>query len=422
MRKYRTLTGLISPFLPLWLGLRKTKGKEDGKRIRERFGIASIPRPKGRLLWLHAASVGEANSVLFLISKIRERFPHVKLFLTTGTVTSARLMQARLPQGVIHQYAPVDTPQATRRFMRHWQPQLAFWVESEFWPNLIETADRWQCYMGVINARMSERSYLKWKKHPAMISDMLSCFDLMFAQSEEDGARLKILGAKEVVCIGNLKYDAAMLPCDEAELLRLKNGVGRRPLWLAASTHPGEEEMVAEAHRLLASMRPDLLTVIVPRHPERGSEIAKMLKAEWRVAQRSMQASLAADTQIYIADTLGELGLFYRLCEIVFMGGSLVRHGGQNPLEAARLSCAIVMGEHTHNFDAMLRDMEKLGIILRAKNAQSLAAHIAQLLNDATLRITMQTNVRRWVESKSGTAERLLELLSPLLEVKEKST
>lgn len=416
MRKYRALTGLLSPLMPLWLQCRKARGKEDGARLRERYGYASAPRPPGRLLWLHAASVGEANSVLLLIGHIRARFPHIVILLTTGTVTSAQLMRARLPAGVIHQYAPIDTPDATLRFMRHWRPQLAFWVESEFWPNLIMTADRFQCYMGVINARMSERSFTRWQKRPAMINELLGCFDIVFAQSEADGARLKALGAKEVVSAGNLKYDAALLPCDEAELVRLQQEIGKRPLWLAASTHPGEEAMVAQAHGLLAVTRGSLLTVIVPRHPERGGEIARVLKGKWRVAQRSLGEPVRADTQIYIADTLGELGLFYRLCEIVFMGGSLVRHGGQNPLEPARLACAIVTGPHTHNFDAMYRDMEQAGLLLRVSSPETLAAQLGILLGDVAARSAMQNNVRQWVEGKSGAAARLLEWLSPLLE------
>ncbi len=371
MRSYRVLTAFIAPLIVLWLYWRRLCVKEDPARLRERFGFASKPRPEVTLLWLHAASVGEAMSVLLLIEKIRARFPQVKMLLTTGTITSARLMQARLPEGVIHQYAPVDTPQATLKFMRHWKPEFAFWVESEFWPNLVMDADDYQCFMGVINARMSERSFSGWQKHPALIRDMLSRFNMVFAQSAEDAKRLEMLGAKDVLCLGNLKYDAALLPCDEAELVQLAKHVGERPAWLAASTHPGEEALIAETHKLLSATRPTLLTIIAPRHPERGNDIANELKKNWRVAQRSKRESLTADTQFYIADTLGELGLFYRLCDIVFMGGSLVAHGGQNPLEPARLSCAVLTGPHTHNFADMYREMEKIGGCLRVKNAQT---------------------------------------------------
>lgn len=416
---YRLLTTLAAPFLPLWLRYRSAKGKEDPKRIGERFGIASQPRPKGTLLWLHAASVGEANSLLLLIHKIRERVPALHLLLTTGTVTSAKLMQSRLPPGAIHQYVPLDTPKAVARFMRHWHPDLAFWVESELWPNMIREADAYECFMGIINARMSERSFTGWQKRPALIKDMLKRFNLIFAQSEADAKRLEALGARDVMCLGNLKYDASLLPCDENELIRMQNIIKGRPVWLAASTHPGEEEMVATAHGLLAATRPNLLTVIVPRHPERGPAIASALN-KYKTALRSAGEQPDAATQIYIADTLGELGLFYRLCETVFMGGSLVTHGGQNPLEPARLSCAIVTGPHTHNFADMYADMEKQHLMLRAANPQNLAASIGQLLSNADMRATMQQQVKKWVDSKSGTADRLMIYLDPLLQPRKK--
>jgi 3-deoxy-D-manno-octulosonic-acid transferase len=411
MRNYRMATSLVAPLLPLWLYWRRLKGKEDPARIQERFGIASRPRPEGTLLWLHAASVGEANSVLLLIQKIRERFPALKLLLTTGTVTSAQLMQSRLPKEVIHQYVPIDTPRAVDRFVWHWRPDIALWVESEFWPNLIAATNDLGSFMGVINARMSERSFRKWNKRKPMIRSMLRCFDVLYAQSADDGKRLKALGAKMVDNVGNLKYDAALLPCDEGELIRMKNMIASRPVWLAASTHPGEEAIIAQAHTLLAATRPNLLTIIVPRHPERGADIAASIGG----ALRSKKSAITADTSFYIADTLGELGLFYRLSDIVFMGGSLVAHGGQNPLEPARLSCAIVTGEHTHNFADIYREMHAAGGCARVNNAGSLAAHIDLLLNNAGARDTMQNAVRHWLAGKSGAITKLLDALEPVL-------
>ena len=419
MRNYRILTMLIAPLLPLWLFIRRLRGKEDRLRFRERFGIASQPRPPGTLLWLHAASVGEANSVLPFIFKMRAHYPHINLLLTTGTVTSAALMQKRLPKDVIHQYAPIDTPKATDRFIWHWRPDFAFWVESEFWPNLIWTANDFGSFMGVINARMSERSFASWQKRPAMIHDMLSCFNLVFAQSVQDGARLKSLGAKHMSCCGNIKYDAATLPCNEDELIAFKNTIGNRPLWLAASTHPGEELLIAEAHKLLSATRKNLLTIIVPRHPARGSSIATELQTFGKIALRSKQESITTDTKFYIADTLGELGLFYRASDIVFMGGSLVNHGGQNPLEPAKLSCAVLTGPHTHNFSDIYAEMEKAGVVIRVQNAAGLAAQIDKLLNDAKAREAMQNAVRFWMQDKGGATDRLLENLQPIFEVRQ---
>lgn len=420
MRNYRLLTLFISPLIPLWLIWRSLSGKEDRERLRERFGKTSVPRPTGTLLWLHAASVGEANSVLLLIQKIRERFPHIKVLITTGTVTAARLMQIRLPKHVIHQYAPVDTPQATRRFMRHWRPDIAFWIESEFWPNMVMTAHAHACFMGVINARMSQRSLQRWQKHPQIIETMLDCFNIIVAQTEEDAIRLRTLGARDVTCVGNLKFDAALLPCDEAELVKLKTAIGLRPVWLAASTHPGEEMMVAQAHGMLVEKRPHLLTIIVPRHPERGSEIVSKLKKYGHIMQRAKREPISAGTDIYIADTMGELGLFYRLSEIVFMGGSLVNHGGQNPLEAARLSCAIVSGPHTHNFSDIYSAMEKAGGCLRVTDGHDLGMQVGQLFSDSKSLEKLQNAGQKWVESQGGAAERLLDMLAPVFTPEKK--
>lgn len=419
MRSYRLLSALIAPFIPLWLALRRLRGKEDAKRLPERLGTYKTPRPAGKLLWLHAASVGEATSILPLLQKIRIQYPELRLLLTTGTVTSAQLMQKRLPAGVIHQFAPVDTPQATEQFIRHWRPDVALWVESEFWPNLIASAHHKHCYMGVINGRMSERSFQAWQKRPRMIRDMLACFDVVIAQSGEDAARLQALGAGDVRTVGNLKYDAPPLPCDEAELLRLKTATQTHTAWLAASTHLGEEKIVVETHRRLAATYPNLLTIIAPRHPERGKAIAHEIK-DLKVALRSQRQPIAPDTQVYIADTMGELGMFYRLSEIAFMGGSLVNHGGQNPLEPARLSCGIVTGPYTHNFSDIYRELEENGGCIRINNGEALAKEVGALLGDYAALHHLQGQALAWVKSQTGATDRLMDMLSPLFSPRKK--
>jgi len=411
---YQTATALVEPFLPLWLYMRKLRGKEDAKRIRERYGYASKPRPKGALLWIHAASVGEANSVLMFIQKLKETLPELSIIITTGTVTSARLLAPRLPKDVIHQYVPLDTAEYTLRFMRHWKPEIALFVESELWPNLILTANAYQCFMGIINGRMSERSFASWQKRAAMIRKLMGCFNIVFAQSEEDKKRYKILGAKHADYIGNLKFDSGLLPCNEGDLLTLRNLINSRPVWLAASTHPGEEQLVAAAHALLCVTRPNLLTIIVPRHPQRGESIAKELSASGKVALRSKQQIISADTRFYIADTIGELGLFYRLSEIVFMGGSLVHHGGQNPLEAARLSCAIVSGAAVSNFSDIYHDMQQEGACVVIDAANELAAQIDTLLNNPEKRDVLGKNAKLFVGDRAGATEKLLGALMPL--------
>jgi len=419
-RLYRIATALAALFLPLWLLWRQYKGKEDKARLNERFGITDLKRPEGLLVWFHAASVGEANSVLVFIYALLRRFPEVKLLVTTGTVTSANLMARRLPKGVIHQYVPIDTPMATNRFIRHWKPDLAFWVESELWPNLILAARMYYCFMGIINGRMSERSLAMWQKYSGISQPMLSYFSVVFPQSEADGERFIKLGVptRQVLPMGNLKYDGAPLGCNEEELLKLSSVIGIRPCWLAASTHPGEEEMVLAAHKVLTATRRNLLTVIVPRHARRGAEIAKILASHGPVALRSRGDTITEATQFYIADTMGELGLFYRLCEIGFIGGSLVPHGGQNPLEAARLSCCVITGPHTHNFTDMYEEMEAAQACIRVTNPTQLAAQVDGLLNDGTRLSAMQTIAGEWLKDKGGATGRILDTLTPVLEAK----
>lgn len=412
---YNIATFVFLPLIKLWLRVRLLQGKENKARFSERFGLSRLPRPQGTLLWIHAASVGEVNSVWLLIEKLQERFPDVHILLTTGTVTSAQLVEKRQLKNVIHQFVPVDTMEATTSFLRHWKPDVGFWVESELWPNLVMNARKWGCFMVIINGRMSVKSYLSWQNHALlMIFNMLNCFELVFAQSEDDGQRFRALGAKEVRFVGNLKYDAEPLTCREVDLFALQQEIGNRPVWLAASTHDNEEEQLIATHRLLATKHSEILTIIAPRHPSRGAEIEKTLSACGKVALRSRADKIKNDTNFYVADTLGELGLFYRLSEIVFMGGSLIPHGGQNPLEPTRLRSCVLTGEHTHNFSDMYAEMEKLGICIRVRSAGELAGQIEKLMENHDLITQMQMLTREWLRVKSGAADKMIEILSPI--------
>ncbi len=414
-KTYKIATTVLSPLITLWLKMRLRKGKESKARFRERFGYSKLPRPKGLLVWLHAASVGETNSVLLLIEQLKANFPDIHILLTTGTVTSAQLIAKRNPKNVIHQFVPVDTDDATNRFLRKWRPDIGFWVESELWPNLVVNAKARGCFMIIINGRMSLNSFNSWQKYAVlMIFKMLSCFDLVFAQSEEDGQRFKSLGARDVRCLGNLKYDAATLTCNEEELFSMHNDIGYRQVWLAASTHEGEEEQVAKAHATLTANNPDLLTIIAPRHPERGRAIAELLSAYGKVALRSRKDKITPETKFYIANTLGEMGLFYRLCEVVFMGGSLVPHGGQNPLEPARLRCCVLSGNNTENFSDIYSEMEKQNIYIKVQNAGELAKEVGMLLASSDKRTRMQMLSKEWLATKGGVINRIINVITPI--------
>jgi len=407
---YRMATTLGGPLIRLYLNQRLKRGKEDPARFDERLGHASQARPTGDLVWLHAASIGESLSILPLIERIQIEHPNWTVLVTTGTVTSAHLMTARLPQGAIHQYVPVDCVSYVRRFLEHWRPDLALWVESEFWPNLvIETRAR-AVPMVVLNGRMSDGSYAKWQKNRAMIARILAAFPIILAQSDTDGERFRALGAKQVRVPGNLKFASPPLPVDDAMLEHLKMQIGARPVWLAASTHPGEEELCAATHAALHERQPGLLTIIVPRHPERGNDICRNLRERGlKVAQRSAQEDITPDTAIYVADTLGELGVFFRLCSVVFIGKTLAGGGGQNPIEPAQLSCALVFGPDMSNFADVAQGLLACAGARRVQDASALEGTISDLLANPASCTQMTENAEAFARSQAGVLDRVME-------------
>ncbi|HXQ49546.1 MAG TPA: 3-deoxy-D-manno-octulosonic acid transferase [Stellaceae bacterium] len=381
---YRTLTIALGPAIGLYLARRLARGKEDPERFAERSGHASRPRPPGPLVWVHAASVGEAVSMLSLIDRLLVERPKLSVLVTTGTVTSARLLASRLPPDrAWHQYVPVERPSSVRRFLAHWRPDLALWVESELWPNLVIETHARGIPLVLLNGRMSLRSFVRWQRVPGLIGPLLASFDLCLAQDAAQADRFIRLGAAGAATVGDLKAAAAPLPVDEAAFADLAASCAGRPLWLAASTHEGEEEIVAAAHRLLAREHRGLLTVIAPRHPARAEAIRAMLDARGlNVARRSAGEPVESSIDIYLADTLGELGLFYRLAGIAFVGGSIARKGGHNPLEAALLDCAILHGPDMSNCAAMARALASAGATITVTGAASLAAAVGRLLAD----------------------------------------
>ena len=343
---------LAAPLLPAWLRLRQRRGKELAARLPERRGLGAA-RPPGPLLWLHAASIGETLSLLPVLDALTARAPALTILLTTGTVTSATLLDRRLSPAlrsqVIHRFIPLDVPAWVASFLDAWRPDAAGLVESELWPNLIRAARARRIPLVLINGRLSARSAARWRLAPALGRELMAAFTLVLAQGPADAARFAALGAREVRAPGNLKEAAPPLPADPAALAALQAAIGPRPVVLGAATHPGEEAMLIAAHRLLAPEFPGLLTILAPRHPERGAALATEA-GTLPTPRRSTGALPGPETAIYIADTLGELGLLYRLARLALVGGSLVPHGGQNPLEPARLGCPILLGPNTANF------------------------------------------------------------------------
>ncbi len=372
-----------APGLRLWLRLRQRRGKELAGRLPERRGVDDEPRPPGALLWLHAASVGETVSILPVLAALEAAAPALTLLVTTGTVTSAALLASRLgPRArVLHRFVPLDVPAWVRRFLDHWHPDAAVFVESELWPNLLDACRRRGIPTMLVNARLSARSFARWSRLPGFARHVLGGFALIQAQSEADAGRLRRLGAAAVTAPGNLKFAAPPLPVDAVALADLRGHLANRPVWLAASTHPGEEALIFGVHRTLAATHPGLLTIVAPRHPERGARLATEA-ADLPLARRGAGEGPPA-AGIWLADTLGELGLWYRLAPIVFVGRSLLPPGGgQNPLEPARLGCAIAVGPHTGNFLDAVRGLEDGGALQRVADAAALARWVDAMLRD----------------------------------------
>ncbi|MBW0003637.1 MAG: 3-deoxy-D-manno-octulosonic acid transferase [Hyphomicrobiales bacterium] len=414
LRLYRAATAVAQPFAGALLAYRARRGKEDLARADERKGIASRPRPEGVLVWLHGASVGETISLLPIITRLCEK--SLNVLVTSVTTTSAQVLARRLPAGALHQYAPLDTPLFMRRFFDHWRPDLALFAESELWPNAIVEARRRQIPLALVNARMSERSLARWRRLPRTIEVLAGSFDLCLAQTEIDAERYRFLGAHGVVTAGNLKYDVPPPPADQIALASLKGMTAGRPVLLAASTHAGEEAIVAETHRMLAQHFPSLLTIIAPRHPERGSEIASTVKAAGlRPAMRSRRLGPDSACDIYVADTVGELGLFYRLTPIVFMGKSLVPHGGQNPIEPAKLGAAILHGPHVQNFESVYRALDEAGGAREITDGRTLALAFAQMIADPKKLREMVRAAGMAVERLTGAVDRTMGAIEPYL-------
>ncbi len=414
LRLYELATGVATPLSARLLTRRLDRGKEHPARISERRGEASLPRPAGPLIWVHGASVGEILAVVPLIARIRAQ--DFSVLVTSGTVSSAALAEERLPGGVLHQFIPLDVPQFVTRFLDHWRPDLALFVESDLWPNLILGCGRRKIPMILVNGRVSERSVRRWRLAPGATAALLGRFDLCLAQSAANAERFLRLGARHVSATGNLKLDVPPPPVDRATLHRLSALLELRDVIAAASTHRGEEAAVIAAHQRLRTKAPRLLTIIAPRHPERGQTIADMVKgAGLSVGLRSRGDLPKHDVDVYVADTMGELGLVYRIAPIVFMGGSLASHGGQNPIEAIRLGAAILHGPNVWNFAEIYGTIDDAQGAQRVADAEALTARLSAWLADPAARTAAAKAAAACVEKLGGALDRTFTAIEPYL-------
>jgi 3-deoxy-D-manno-octulosonic-acid transferase len=411
---YRALGAASYPFLGPFLALRARRGKEERDRRHERYGYPSISRPKGPLVWLHAASIGESLAILPLVERVSAL--GIQSVLTTGTVTSAGIVQERLPPRTAHQYVPLDMRRAVQRFIGHWRPDLAIFAESEVWPMIVLELEARRVPQILVNARMSDRSYDRWLQMPRIAEALFEKIAHVAAQSETDAERFRDLGARPVTTSGNLKVDVADLPYDKAEFDRFSTAIGKRPAWIAASTHAGEEAVAVSVHKRLLAEFPDLLTIIAPRHPERAGEVASIVAAAGiEFVRRSSGETPSVKSGILLADTIGEMGLLFRLAQVAFVGRSLTASGGQNPLEPAALGAAVLSGRNVENFRDAYRNLLAAGGARLMRDEDMLAANVAWLLANPVERRKMADAARKTVEGMRGALDRTMASLDPYL-------
>jgi 3-deoxy-D-manno-octulosonic-acid transferase len=411
LRLYALAARFAEPFAGIALRARVLRGKEEAERLGERLGRASRPRPSGPVAWLHGASVGESLSLIPLARGLIARRPDLSIVVTTGTVTSARLMAERLPPGAVHQYAPVDGPAAVARFLDHWRPCAGFLVESELWPNLLNAAHRRGVRLALVSARMTEASARGWTRAPAAARSLLSAFETIMPQDAASAERFAELGARLGPAL-NLKRLGEPLPCDPDTLAALRDAIGPRPVVAAVSTHPGEEALIARAFR--EAVKPEALLVLIPRHPVRGEAVAAELSA-LGIACALRSRGEPPGEGVYVADTLGETGLFLRLARFAVMGGGFAeRVGGHNPLEPARLGVPVLTGPAVFNAQALYDEMSAEAAAIFAEDEAAVARHMAGLLTYPQIARRMGEAAMAYAERQGAALDAALDRLAPM--------
>lgn len=409
---YKCLCVLFYPFILIFLGYRLLKKKEDKHRFHERLGFPKKERPEGKLVWMHGASVGECLSMLPLVKKLLDENKNMHVMVTSGTVTSAELMKKRLPERAFHQFIPIDSPLAAKRFVNHWHADVVLWFESDFWPNMLSAIHHKKIPLVLLNGRISDKSFSKWQKHPKIIKCIQSLFTLSFGQTKEDARRLKVLGAQDVVSTGNLKFAAVNPPFDKEELSKIHQSIGDRKCWCMASTHEDEETQGADIHLELAKKYPSLLTIFVPRHPNRAEALIQQFeKKGLKVARRSLKDEITKDTNIYMADTIGEMGLLYQLAPFVFVGGSLIKFGGQNMLEPMRLGQLVVIGPHAFNFREIVATAKEKQALIEVKDKNDLKEKLESFFENPMASEEMRKNAHQLATSEMSVLDRVWEIL-----------
>jgi len=417
---YNLLLLLLLPLIPLRLVWRARRQPEYLRHIGERFGLCRTRSDKP-VIWLHAVSVGETRAAAPLIEALLARHPDYAILLTHMTPTGRETGEALFGERVLRAYLPYDYPFAVRRFLRHFRPRLALFMETELWPNLILGCRAAGVPAWLINARLSEKSAARYRRFPGVSRAVFAGLAGVLAQTEADAARIRSLGAQNLAVTGNLKFDVAPPETAQEAGRALRARFGPRPVLLAASTREGEEALLLDA--LPACDVPDLLFVIVPRHPQRFDEVAALLeKRGLRFQRRSAEEAIAPETQVVLGDSMGEMFAYYAACDVACVGGSLLPLGGQNLIEACAMGTPVLVGPHTFNFAQATEDAIAAGAARRAADAADMMHMAADLLGDAGTRTRMSAAARAFATAHRGAAERSLEKIEPLLARKRAPT
>jgi len=413
LRLYAILSYLLVPLLKAYLRVRLKKGKEVQDRIQERFGISTYPRKKGKLIWLHGVSVGESLSLLSFIHYLARLYPDLNILLTTGTTTAAKLVESKLPSNAIHQFFPLDVPLYWKRFLDHWQPDVALVTESEIWPNMIQGCKHQGIPLFLINARLTEKSFKRWLYFSKTAYKIFSGFRFIFAQSESIAQRLRHFTG-HVQVMPNLKFAAQPLTCNEEVLKALSQKIKDRPIIAFGSTHPGEEDIIFPVFKKLKDTFPDLLMLLAPRHVVRSESITQRLsQLNHTTARRSKEELPTTETDVFLFDTMGELGLFYRLSPISFVGGSLVPGiGGHNPIEPAQLGCAVLWGPYMVNASDICAILDKYAFSV---SENTLYHTLHDLLKNPSKALKAGKDIQSLALDQKGNLKDLAKMCEPFL-------
>jgi 3-deoxy-D-manno-octulosonic-acid transferase len=378
---YRTIINLITLISPIIILLRLINKKEDPKRFKEKFCFFKKKKIKGKLIWFHGASVGEILSVIPLIEKLERKKEIKQILITSNTLSSSKIISNLKLKKVVHQFFPIDTNYHTQKFLRYWRPSAAIFIDSEVWPNMIYNIKKNKISLTLINARISNKSFRKWKIFSKFAKNIFQKFDICLSSNLKSKKYLKILGVKNIKYIGNLKF--TQTENDRNELNKnLKQFFLTKKIWCASSTHQSEERICLEVHKKLKNNYKNLLTIIIPRHIHRTKEILREIeKLNLKVHLHDSGININDKTDIYLVNSFGQTKSFFKICKTIFLGGSIIKHGGQNPLEPVRYGCKILHGPNVWNFDEIYTLLKKYKITNKINNSKQLFLKVNEMLN-----------------------------------------